>query len=402
LKEVPPSGGITSPLLSVDIAFDIMSVLDIQEVENIIVMQLSVDLTWVDSRISMYNLKLDQNINTLTDAYRNIIWIPEAVFYNTKQKLETQNDEKSFATIQRKGRLEVSPKSDLKNSYIFKGSENPISITRVYDSEFICLFDMSVFPFDTQKCSVIMVMKGNTGQFVELNPVNMTYSGPIDLTQYFIKGYSLSKTFTSAANTSSVTVNIFFGRRLLGAMLTTYLPSIIICIVSFSTNYFKAFFFEAVVTVNLTSLLTLTTLFLNISGSLPKTSYIKMIEVWLVVNLMVPFAEVLCHTYMDKLRTDEEREINHHGDVVRIKSGKWVEPSARGQRTVSPSQIKVKPLPGSDKDGTDAEVMDIEQKYERKIQVAYFIASKILPICFILFAIGYFIYGFAQYAKQFD
>ena len=57
--------------------------------------------------------------------------------------------------------------------------------------------------------------------------------------------------------------------------------------------------FEAVVTVNLTSLLVLATLFIGVSDSLPKTSEIKMIDVWLIVTLLVPFAEVILHTYID-------------------------------------------------------------------------------------------------------
>lgn len=76
----------------------------------------------------------------------------------------------------------------------------------------------------------------------------------------------------------------------------------LICFVAFSTHYFKAFFFEAVVTVNLTSLLVLTTLFISVSNSLPKTSYIKMIDIWLLFVLNVPFVEVILHTTIDMLR----------------------------------------------------------------------------------------------------
>ena len=56
-------------------------------------------------------------------------------------------------------------------------------------------------------------------------------------------------------------------------------------------------------------------MFINVSNNLPKTSYIKMIDIWLIFNLLLPFIEVLIHTLMDSLRDDEEREINHHGEV---------------------------------------------------------------------------------------
>ena len=38
----------------------------------------------------------------------------------------------------------------------------------------------------------------------------------------------------------------------------------------------------------------------------------KMVDAWLLFNLLYPFIEVLLHTYMDTLRKDEDKEINHH------------------------------------------------------------------------------------------
>ena len=72
-------------------------------------------------------------------------------------------------------------------------------------------------------------------------------------------------------------------------------------------------------------------MFINISNQLPKTSYIKMMDVWLIFNLILPFTEVLLHTYkvmmtflpsikyssQDYLR-DEQREVNHHGRVRKL------------------------------------------------------------------------------------
>ena len=72
------------------------------------------------------------------------------------------------------------------------------------------------------------------------------------------------------------------------------------------------------ITVNLTSMLVLTTMFINVSNNLPKTSYMKMMDVWLLFNLLYPFIVVLLHTYMDSLRNDEEREINHHGRTITV------------------------------------------------------------------------------------
>ena len=112
------------------------------------------------------------------------------------------------------------------------------------------------------------------------------------------------------------------GRRLLSNILTVYTPTILLNVIGHSTNFFKAFFFEAVITVNLTVMLVLTTMFINVSNNLPTTAYVKMIDIWLIFNLLIPFVEVLCHTYIDYLRDDSDREINHHGMPVEIGENK--------------------------------------------------------------------------------
>ena len=65
-------------------------------------------------------------------------------------------------------------------------------------------------------------------------------------------------------------------------------------------------------------MLVLTTMFINVSNSLPKTSYMKMVDAWLLFNLLYPFIVVLIHTYMDTLRNNDDREINHHGETITI------------------------------------------------------------------------------------
>ena len=147
----------------------------------------------------------------------------------------------------------------------------------------------------------------------------MNYEGPIDLTQYFVQEISMEK-MIMPSGTEALKINMTFSRRVLSTFLTVYLPTFLLCIVCFSTNSFKPFFFEAVVTVNLTSLLVLTTLFVSVSNSLPTTAYVKMIDVWLLFCLFIPFLEVILHTYMDTLREDMERNVNHHGKVIKVKA----------------------------------------------------------------------------------
>ena len=58
-------------------------------------------------------------------------------------------------------------------------------------------------------------------------------------------------------------MEIVFKRRLTNELLTTYLPSLLLLFITYATTFFKPFFFEAAVVVNLTVMLVLATLFIR-------------------------------------------------------------------------------------------------------------------------------------------
>ncbi len=126
----------------------------------------------------------------------------------------------------------------------------------------------------------------------------LQYLGPVDLTQYFVESFSLAEGVQTTKGDSAVQVYIVLKRRVLSEILTTYIPTILIIVVSFATTFFdvsgvrftpsavtlilsfQPTYFEAAVTVNLTSLLVLATLFIGVSNSLPRTAYVKYIDLW--------------------------------------------------------------------------------------------------------------------------
>ena len=67
------------------------------------------------------------------------------------------------------------------------------------------------------------------------------------------------------------------------------------------------FFFEAALSVNLTTMLVMTTIFISKMESLPPTSAIKMIDIWLIICQMVPFLEVVLLTAMEYNRKDKKK-----------------------------------------------------------------------------------------------
>ena len=89
-----------------------------------------------------------------------------------------------------------------------------------------------------------------------------------------------------------IKMTVVLKRKIMSEMMTTYFPSILLMLITFATTFFKPFFFEAALTVNLTNMLVMTTIFISVMEKLPITSYSKMIDYWLIFCQLVPFTEV--------------------------------------------------------------------------------------------------------------
>ena len=76
--------------------------------------------------------------------------------------------------------------------------------------------------------------------------------------------------------------------------------------------------------VNLTTMLVMTTIFISKMESLPNTSDIKMIDIWLVLCQIVPFAEVVLLTAREYHRDDEQvGNTFMNGEEVELEGKRW-------------------------------------------------------------------------------
>ena len=93
-------------------------------------------------------------------------------------------------------------------------------------------------------------------------------------------------------------------RKIQTELLTTYLPTVLLLITTYATTFFKPIYFEASLTVNLTIMLVMTTIFTSKIEELPPTSDTKMIDIWLIFCLLVPFAFTLIQTAIECYREE--------------------------------------------------------------------------------------------------
>ena len=108
-------------------------------------------------------------------------------------------------------------------------------------------------------------------------------------------------------------------RKIQTEMLTTYLPTMLLLIITYATTFFKPIYFEASLTVNLTIMLVMTTIFTSKIEELPPTSDTKMIDIWLIFCLLVPFAFTLVQTAIEYFREEETETMNERWAEARGK-----------------------------------------------------------------------------------
>ena len=144
---------------------------------------------------------------------------------------------------------------------------------------------------------------------VNLVPGLLNMSQAVDMPIFQLIDWKLEhKIF--GENKQGISMVVVMKRKIISEMMTTYFPSLLLTAITFATTFFKPFFFEAALSVNLTTMLVMTTIFISKMEGLPPTSDIKMIDIWLVLCQMVPFSEVVLLTAMEYQRKDDEQNRN--------------------------------------------------------------------------------------------
>lgn len=81
--------------------------------------------------------------------------------------------------------------------------------------------------------------------------------------------------------------------------MTIFVPTTMINVIGFATFFYKWFDFQNRIMVSLTSLLVLSTLFSQVSSSLPKTSYLKLVDIWFLISMFYCFSIIINHVIIE-------------------------------------------------------------------------------------------------------
>ena len=242
---------------------ELMITTNSSEVGGYFQVQFILTMKWFESRLKFKNLKNDINLNGFLPNENGEIWVPEMIFSNTEEKPSTIVDEKTTIFVEKVGEHKLSASDENENIQYFAGTENPLQLTRFYNQRFLCNYQLKWYPFDIQRCKLILKIKASVSPFTELLVGNYEYTGPKTLTQYEIMEIFMKA--SEENNIKLVFMEIALGRQLLGVLLNVFIPTIILFLISYSTNFYKDEYFESIIAINLTTMLVIVTLFVSVS-----------------------------------------------------------------------------------------------------------------------------------------
>ena len=228
--------------------------IEVNENANTFVTKFSYTRLWFDRRLTYKHLKIDsRKMNTFPSAEVKTIWYPQVIFYNTRSKESTQ--ETGAEDV-----LEAIPNDDFTytaedNMHIFKGSENALSLKREYNVEWNCEYKYDWYPFDSQVCRMELL---DITYRTDFNPTGLKHNPNISLSQYTLSRILMCKAFVHEIE--AIVVEVTLGRSIASNLLTVFVPTLLLVIISFTARVFAEEYMDMVIQVNLTILLVLATM----------------------------------------------------------------------------------------------------------------------------------------------
>ena len=254
IKELspPPENGKMNHTLDVSITID--NILEIDEVNGEFVTKYTVTRSWFDRRLVYQNLKKDLSLNTLAQVTTQTLWRPALVFQNIASKKDVEDtDFHEIWSVQKNMNHKHNYTGDISqpnNVHLFKGSDHQQIMISQYTVKWMCQFDMRWYPFDTQICSMEFYSQSS---LTVLSPGSLKYIGPSDLPQHFVKHYSICSKVIQ--NHVGLSVEVILGRPLISNILTIFIPTILLVMISHVSKVFEEDHLEMVVMVSLTVIL---------------------------------------------------------------------------------------------------------------------------------------------------
>lgn len=272
-KKVRPNAG--GPPVIVKIEFKVISFGEIKEANMEYSMDIFMRQWWHDPR---FKNNYSKPFNMAADPTK-LFWTPDTYFWNVK-------DAKYHFVTRENMRVKISPDGEIYYS-------TRITLTAQ------CDMDLHLYPMDTQYCPLIIESyayttadvdyrwKGGDKQSVEIVSKEMAQ---FDLTD--VKTYTKSQT-NSKGSFASLKAVFSFRRRTESFVSAIFVPAVVLVVLSWCCFFISPSAVPARVALSITTILTSILLKGNVNRDMPKVSYMKAVDYFLLTSFGFIFAALI-------------------------------------------------------------------------------------------------------------
>ncbi|KAM4738528.1 gamma-aminobutyric acid receptor subunit beta-3 [Anableps anableps] len=275
----PDFGG---PPVAVGMSIDVASIDMVSEVNMDYTLTMYFQQYWRDKRLAYVGIPLNL---TLDNRVADQLWVPDTYFLN---------DKKSFVHG-----------VTVKNRMIRLHPDGTVLYGLRITTTAACMMDLRRYPLDEQNCTLEIESYGYTTDDIEFywkgGDTAVTGVTRIELPQFSIVNYKLvsrNVVFSTGAY-PRLSLSFKLKRNIGYFILQTYMPSILITIlswVSFWINYDAS---AARVALGITTVLTMTTINTHLRETLPKIPYVKAIDMYLMGCFVFVFLALLEYAFVN-------------------------------------------------------------------------------------------------------
>lgn len=248
---------------------------------------------WTDPRLALR----DYNGTVSLSSYQvTSLWLPDIYFSDGKEERE------HVVTVPNKF-LRISAQT---GRILY--SQRITAITN-------CVMDLQNYPFDRQKCNLTMESYAYTTSDLVLR-WSLSRVATRLLPTAYIPDFTLEKVTIGDCSATYATgtypclrATVYFKREIYYYLTDTYVPSLLIVILSWASFWIDHEAVPARISVGLLTVLTITTQLTGSRSNLPRVPYIKAIDVWMTVNLVFVFVAYMEYAVVTVLSRRFKRRV---------------------------------------------------------------------------------------------
>ncbi|KAF7632608.1 Ligand-gated ion channel 50 [Meloidogyne graminicola] len=301
--------------VNVTIELHVQGVSKISEITADFELDLMYSEIWMDPRLSFKHLNVCTTNITLKSDFRARVWTPDTCIINSRgSSIHRSPSENTFVILYEHGLVWSNFRLNVRAP---------------------CKMDLKMFPFDSIVCHLIFESYSFNTEEVRLvwHETPVTMMEKVELPDFDLIGWGTDHERLEYPNGiwDRAQVKFTFARRYGFYLFQSYFPTSLTVISSWVGFFFDVRSVSARITLGVSSLLALTFQFGNVLRHLPRVSYIKCLDVWMIFSVIFIFLTLVELSIICQLnRWERERQIGSKVLATNFDSSNHPDPSDGG------------------------------------------------------------------------